>query len=499
MNVLTQVTGAGLAFAMAASASAIQDSGRYEFSDAQIETANALAETALSSDLGFEILESLTTEVGPRLGGSPQEERAREWAADMFTELGFSNVRIETFDMPYWTRGALNVEITSPYPQMLYATDLGGGAATPEGGIEAEIVYFASFDDLAQSAGEGSLEGRIAYIDDHMVAAQTGAGYGPANNKRRFGWLEAQARGAAAVVIRSVGTDSHRMPHTGGISVPSANNASGLSQTAQDYLAQAYPDFADTPARSRIPAIALSAPDADQVARIHEMGDTMTLAMSSEAGWRGTTQSGNVIAEIPGRELPDEIVLIGAHLDSWDEGTGAVDDGAGVAIVTAAARLIADLPENPRRTIRVVLFGAEEVGLLGAFAYAAEHADEIGNHFVASESDFGAGRVWRFSSGVSEAGTPVMDAIGRVIAPHGVIPGSRTSRSGGPDIIPLSIAGVPVFRLEQDGSDYFDLHHTPDDTLDKVVPEELAQNVAVWAATVYLAAETEVDFRTQSE
>lgn len=497
MKFLTGLSGLALAMGLSVSAHSVQSAERFEFSEAQVEQARAVADTALDSELAWSILESLTTEIGPRLGGSPQEARARDWAVEMFEENGFSNVRIETFEMPYWTRGDLTVELTAPFPQLVYATDLGGSVATPEGGIEAEIVYFASFDDLAQSPGDNSLDGRIAYIDDRMTAAQTGAGYGPANLKRSLGWLEAQARGASAVVIRSVGTDSHRMPHTGTISTPGASTM--LSDVARGYLAEAYPDYLETPARSRIAAVAVSAPDADQIERIHNMGETMRMRVVSEAGWRGTAESGNVIAEIPGTDLADEIILVGAHLDSWDEGTGAVDDGAGVAIVTAAARLVADMGDAPRRTIRVVLFGAEEVGLLGAFAYARQHADEIENHVLASESDFGAGRVWRFSSGVSDEATPVFDAIGRAIAPYGVIRGDRNSRSGGPDIIPLAAAGVPVFRLEQDGQDYFDLHHTPDDTLDKVDPDSLAQNVAVWAATIYLAAESDTPTRTQDE
>lgn len=497
MRLVSGLSGLALAFSLAVSAHTLQDDTRFDFTDAQEAHAEALAQTALDSDLAWEILESLTTEVGPRLGGSPQEAVARQWAVEMLEANGFSNVRIEPFDMAYWERGPLHVELTAPFPQMLYASDLGGSAAGPDGGLEAEVAFFDSFDDLAQSPGGNSLEGRVVYIDDRMVAAQTGAGYGPANDKRRFGWLEAQARGAVAVLIRSVGTDSHRMPHTGGISAPNAT--SGISQIARDYLDAEYPDYLENPARSRIPAIALSAPDADQVERIHEMGETMRVSIDANSGWQGNTESGNVIGEIPGTDLADEIIVIGAHLDSWDQATGAIDDGAGVAIVTAAARLIADAGEAPRRTIRVVLFGAEEVGLHGAFAYARQHADEIGNHVLASESDFGAGRVWRFSSGVSDAATPVFDAIGRRVASHGVIRGDRDARGGGPDIIPLAMAGVPVFRLEQDGSDYFDLHHTPDDTLDKVDPDALAQNVAVWAATVYLAAQAETDFRTPDE
>lgn len=463
------------------------------------QTAVELIEQGLEAETGLEIVRSLTTEVGPRLGGSEQEARARDWAVQMFTELGFENVRIERFEMPFWDRGNLEVSISAPFPQPMLGTALGGSGGTPQGGIEAEVVFFASFDDL--QAYDGSLEGQLVFVNDRMVRAQTGAGYGPANRKRQFAWLEAQARGAAGVIIRSVGTSTHRFPHTGMMSTPSANSVQGNrhSQTALDYLEREHPDFLETPVRAEIPAIAISAPDADQVERIHEAGESIHVHLDVEAGWQGTVESGNVIAEIPGRELPDEIVLIGAHLDSWDEATGALDDGAGVGIVTGAAHLIAQLPRAPRRTIQIVLFGAEEVGLLGAFAYARENADNVGNIVLASESDFGAGHVWSLTSWASEEGTDFLDATQEVIASLGIIRGSRVSRNGGPDIIPLAAQGVPVFRLTQHGSDYFDYHHTPDDTVDKIDPEAFAQNVAAWAAVTWLAAETRAEFRTVDE
>lgn len=481
----------------AAGAAAQED---FVIPDTVAATATQLADTGLESDLAWNILESLTTEIGPRLGGSEAEARARDWGVQMMNELGFENVRIETFEMPYWTRGEMAASITSPFPQNVAATALGGSASTPQGGLTGEIVFFESFDALLE-APAGSLDGRIAYVNDRMVRAMNGSGYGPANRKRGLGWLEAQARGAVGLVIRSVGTDSHRMPHTGNMSRPTPRSVEqgAVSDVAAAYLQEAYPDFANEPAQSQISAIAVSAPDADQIERIHAMGETIQMQIHTTGGWQEDTVSGNVIGEIPGRELPDEIIVIGGHLDSWDEGTGAVDDGAGVAITVAAARLIADLPRNPRRTIRVVLFGSEEVGLLGGFDYASRYADSLGDHVLASESDFGAGRVWRFSSSVSDEGTAAMDQVGRILAPYGVVRGDTSGGGGGPDIIPMAMQGVPTFRLEQDGTDYFDLHHTPDDTLDKVDPAALAQNVAVWAATVYLAAELEVDFRTSDE
>jgi len=438
-----------------------------EMSAEAAATAESLMQTALESDLAYDIVESLTTEVGPRLAGSEAEARARDWGAALGEELGFDRVTVEGFTMPYWERGELSIAMTAPYEMPLAGTALGGSGT---GEIAAEIVYFRTVDDIME-AEDGSLEGRIAFIDgDAMVASQTGAGYGPANQRRRIGWQHAERAGAEALVVRSVGSDSHRFPHTGMMSAMDGEWA-------------------------EIPVIAVSNPDADHLRRLHGNGETIGLTVNSTAGWHGEVTSGNVVMDLIGSESPEEIVLIGGHLDSWDLGTGAIDDGAGVAITTAAAKLIADLPERPRRTIRVVMFGAEEVGLLGAFAYADEHADELANHVLATESDFGARTIWQLSSNVSEAATPVVDDIGRLIAPLGIIRGGSDVPGGGPDIIPMAQRGVPTVRLEQNGSDYFDLHHTPDDTLDKINPDELAQNVAAYAALVYLAADTDVDFR----
>ncbi|MEA1941982.1 MAG: M20/M25/M40 family metallo-hydrolase [Pseudomonadota bacterium] len=444
---------------------------RPEISADAAATAETLMETALESDLAYDIVESLTTEVGPRLAGSEAEARARDWGAALGEELGFDRVSVEGFTMPYWERGDLSIAMTAPYEMPLAGTALGGSGT---GEIDAEIVYFRHVDDIME-AEDGSLEGRIAFIDgDAMVPSQTGAGYGPANQRRRIGWQHAQRAGAEALVVRSVGSDSHRFPHTGMMSAMDG-------------------EWAD------IPVIAVSNPDADHLRRLHRNGETIGLTVNSTAGWHGEVTSGNVVMDLIGSENPEEIVLIGGHLDSWDLGTGAVDDGAGVAITTAAAKLIADLPERPRRTIRVVMFGAEEVGLLGAFAYADEHADELANHVLATESDFGARTIWRLTSNVSEDGTAVVDDIGHLIAPLGIIRGGSDVPGGGPDIIPMARRGVPTVRLEQNGSDYFDLHHTPDDTLDKIDPDELAQNVAAYAALVYLAADTDVDFREDPE
>ena len=244
-----------------------------------------------------------------------------------------------------------------------------------------------------------------------------------------------------------------------------------------------------------IPAVALSWPDAEQLSRALARG-AVSVNLDLEVVTARDVPSGNVIAEIQG--TTDEIVVLGAHLDSWDLGTGAVDDGAGVGIVTGAAKLVLDhveeTGERPLRTIRVVLFGAEEVGLLGAYAYAERHRDALPLHAVGAESDFGAGRIWQLQTRFGEERLDTARSMARVLRPLGVAPGNNQA-SGGPDMTPLRLAGVPVVTLKQDGWDYFDLHHTADDTLDKIDPDDVAQNVAAYAAFAWMAANAPEGFR----
>lgn len=221
----------------------------------------------------------------------------------------------------------------------------------------------------------------------------------------------------------------------------------------------------------------------------------MTVKLDLEVETRTSAPSGNVIAEIPGRGAQaDEIILLGCHLDSWDLGTGAIDDGAGCGIVVGAAKLIGKMPGRTQRTIRVVLYGAEEVGLLGGDAYARAHAGELDKHVLASESDFGADRIWRFQTKFGEGALPYAAALHAALAPLGINPHDNNAR-GGPDISVLGRAGVPVVTPGQNGLDYFDLHHTPDDTFDKIDPEAFRQNVAAYAVFAWIASETGWDFR----
>jgi Zn-dependent M28 family amino/carboxypeptidase len=245
----------------------------------------------------------------------------------------------------------------------------------------------------------------------------------------------------------------------------------------------------------KIPAAALSPPDAEQLERLVARG-SVRLRLTLTPGTRRDARAKNVIAEVRGRERPEELVVVGAHLDAWDLGTGAVDDGAGVAIVTAAAKLIRDLPQRPRRTIRVVLFGAEEIGEAGP-AYVKAHEAEIPKHVIVSESDFGADNVYALALPAGSAQAPAMQALRRVLVPLGINPAGQPAVNGGPDFAPMVPLGVPAFRLQQDGTDYFNYHHTADDTLDKIDRKTLNQNVAAWAATLWILADSDIDFRAK--
>ncbi|MCF7223387.1 M28 family peptidase [Marilutibacter chinensis] len=426
-----------------------------------LDSVAALREQALASDLGYRITESLTTEVGPRLAGSEADARAVAWAIARFKALGYDKVWTEPVTFPKWERRSERARVVGANAQPLAVTALGG---SPAGTVEAEVVRFADLAAL-EAAPAGSLAGRIAFIDYRMERARDGSGYGPGSRVRSRGPSAAIHAGAAAFVMRSAGTDSHRNPHT------------GITRF----------DEGLTP----IPSAALSVPDADQLSRLLALGP-VRMQLALDCGWDGEYTSQNVIGQIDGSERPDEVVLIGGHLDSWDLGTGAVDDAAGVGITMAAGALIGKLPQRPARSIRVVAFANEEQGLHGGKAYAEAHAVDVGKHVIAAESDFGAGRIYGYSSSAPEYAAEADRRIAEALAPLGIehLPGKG---GPGPDIGPIAAKGAAWGWLAQDGTDYFDLHHTPDDTFDKIDPQALAQNVAAYAVFAYLAASVEND------
>ncbi len=419
--------------------------------------ADKLRDAALKDRIAWDIVEDLTTEVGPRLAGTDAEARARDWAVKRLKTMGFANVRVEEFDMPVWVRGEERAEIVGTHPQPLVLTALGNSGATPAGGIEADLVGFDSMADLVAAKPE-QVRGKIVFVSHRMGKTQDGSSYGYFGAARRQGPSVASQKGAQAIVIRSIGTDSHRFAHTG----------------VQQWSEGVQP----------IPAAALSNPDADQIERLLKRGKTVRLKLLLTPQQIGTRKSGNVIAEVPGTDRNAGVVLVGGHLDSWDHGTGAIDDGAGVAITAAAAKRVMDAG-RPRRTIRVVWFGAEEVGLKGGEAYRLAHASE--KHASATESDFGADRIWRVDFNLPASAKAVTDRVEAALAPLSIGRSTVVAR-GGPDIGALVAGGVPAITLQQDGTDYFDLHHTPDDTLDKIDPDKLAQNVAAYTAMIAVVA-----------
>jgi len=244
----------------------------------------------------------------------------------------------------------------------------------------------------------------------------------------------------------------------------------------------------------------VSEPDADQILRLTQLGEKVRLRLTSTASYVPNAMSQNVVADIRGSERASEVIVLGAHLDSWDLGTGAIDDAAGLAIITGAARLIAQAPRKPKRTVRVVFYGSEEVSQpgpipLGGESYPKEHQAEIASHVIAGESDFGADRVYSVSLPAGAFATPFGATLTRVLAPIAVVPSNQPPGNGGSDTAPLEKLGVPIFLLNQDGTKYFDVHHTANDTLDKIDRAALSQNVAAWAALAWLAADTDIDFR----
>ena len=431
------------------------------------EQAIALRDGAMQNSIAYDVVESLTMEVGPRSAGSAGDAAAIRWAVEKLQSLGFRNVHTDEVSVPHWDRGTLDVRITAPYPQSLVATSLGGSSGTPAEGIEAEVVRVESLAALRALSYE-QLQGRIAYIDHVMERLKTGADYSVSTRIRSCGHVVAAARGALATIIRSAGTSSHRVAHTGNMR---ANDVPGT-----------------------IPAVALANADADILTYAIRSGKPVTARLHSSARDLPRALSANVVGEVPGiGELANEIVILGAHLDSWDLGTGAIDDGTGVAIVIAAAHMILEIKASPRRTIRVVLFANEEFGLSGAKQYALDHANSIDQHVVGLEADFGPGAVWKFSSQVAEDALDIVAELHQLLEPIGIERGDNKS-SGGADLGPLRRTGMPILGLSADGTEYFDYHHTADDTLDKVDRDDLNQNVAAYVTAAYVAANIERNF-----
>lgn len=429
-----------------------------------------LKDTSLNSDLGYEILESLTTEVGPRLVGSANDKKAVDWAVAKFESLGFDKVWTEEVEHYAWARGPISLEIKSPFPQRLNAIALGGSVATPAKGLEAEVIHFEDFQAL-KDAPTDSLKGKIAFVSKRMERHHDGAGYRPTVVARSKGSSEAARKGAIAILIRSIGTDNNRLGHT------------GMTHYEEDV--------------TRIPAAAVSNPDADMLVNQFKREQTVRvkLQLATTRDDKKVVKTANVFGEITGRESPDEIVVLAAHLDSWDVGTGAVDDGMGVAITMAAATHIANMPNRPKRSVRVILFAAEEVGLVGAKSYLQRNKDSIDKHIIGAEWDFGTGNIYELEPGVGARSLSDIKGFYKTLRPLGLSLAKDNNAKGQSDLSVLGNAGMPALNFNADGTDYFDLHHTDNDTLDKVDPEVLKQATAVYAMFGWFGAESTVDFR----
>lgn len=437
-----------------------------DWTDADLAMAGALRERALKGTSAYDHVSSLVTEVGPRLAGSPGDEAAVRWAMNRLGKLGFTGVRSQDVLVPRWIRGSTEVTMLGAAPQPLVAATLGGSIGTGDEGIEALVYEAASLDALG-AASASDVKNKIVFINERMERTQDGAGYGKTVKNRVEGASIAGNLGAVALVIRSVGTSDERIAHTG--------------RMQYDLSAP------------RIPAFSVSNPDADTLSRQLKTNKQTRLRLKSTARELPPSWSANVIGEIPGTDRASEIVLLGAHLDSWDLGQGALDDGAGVAIVVEAARLISRLDRKPSRTIRVVLFANEEFGLSGAKEYARLIGDEHTKHVLAMEADTGMGPVVQLDTQVAPEALGAIEKMRKAMEPLAVAAGTNTA-SGGADLGPLRALGVPVLDPMLDASLYFDVHHTMNDTLAKVDAKVLDQSVAAYAVAAYLAATKQGDF-----
>lgn len=434
--------------------------------DADAQVAN-LQQRALRDETAWEMLVSLTADVGPRMAGTAGDARAVEWAVGKMNELGFDRVWLEPVEFPVWLRHGESGSVVAPTALTLDLTALGGVPGTG-GDLEAEVVHFNNLAAL-EAVADGSLDGKIAFISERMQRTRGGTDYGRVVLQRSQGPFTAARKGAAALLIRSVGTDTENSaPHTGAVS-------------------------SSTPG-TPLPSAALSNESADQLLALMGQGNAVTVRINLDCGFEGMGESSNVIGEFDGSDPDAGFLLIGGHLDSWDLGTGAHDDGAGVVITMSAASQLADLEQRPPRGVRVVLFANEEQGIYGGKQYAAAHATELSRHVVGSESDLGAGRIFEFRTRLGPGGQAEVPRLSNWLEPLGIPYNDDVPASGGADIGQMRLIGLPVVDLRHDASRYFDLHHTRNDVLGNVDPDDLNFNVAAWVTFLYWAANSEADF-----
>ena len=450
------------------------------FSAEQLANAASMRDAALAGSGSFEILEELVTVAPSRMPGSPGDAVARDWTVAKLESFGFDKVWVQEFQMRGWERVSASAKLSSHDNLDLSVSSLGKSVSTPDGGITADIVHFATFEDL-QAADPTDVHGKVVFISNKMERHKDGSGYGPANAARGFGHLVTASKGGVALLIRSIGTDDHDAPHTGSMRFGQASRSLTEEEAAM-IAAWATPYGEQT-----VAAAAISNAGSDVLQEILESGESVTVSLNIENKDLGEITSFNIIGEVTGATKPEEIVITGGHVDAWDTGVGAMDDGMGIAITMNAVRMISELESRPARTLRYVAFGAEELGLIGAFAYQKKYGNQ--DHVFGIESDFGIGRVWKLAPAVSPEAIPVLAEIWTVMEPMGIGWDPEGRGFPGPDLMPLVMSGMPGASLNGDGTLYFDLHHTAEDTLDKIDATDLDFNTAAYAALLYLVAE----------
>lgn len=415
--------------------------------------ADRLIDAALADSAAFERLTELVDRFGPRFSGSPNLERAIDWILSEMESDGLENVRGEPVTVPRWVRGRESARLLEPLQRPLPMLGLGGSIATPPGGITAEVLVVSSFEELERRAADA--RGRIVLFDVPFTS------YGETVRYRMDGAVAAARAGAVASLIRSVTPFSMQTPHTG----------------VMRYDERVEP----------IPHAAITVEDAMLLHRMQARGERIVVRLEMDARTEPDALSRNVVAELRGRERPDEVVVLGGHIDSWDVGQGAMDDGGGSVVAWEAVRLMKALDLRPRRTVRVVLWTNEENGLRGALDYRDRHRAELDRHVLAIESDAGVFDPRGFGFTGSDRAFEIVSAVGRLL--ERIEAGEITRGGGGADIGPIMELGVPGMGLRVDGERYFWYHHTDADTIDKLDPREVALCTAAMAVMAYVIAD----------
>ena len=417
-------------------------------------TADKLIDAALADTEGYNRLAYLCYRIGNRLSGSPGLEKAIAWSVETMKAAGLSNVRVIPAKVPHWVRGAESARMLTPVDRPLHMLGLGMSIGTPPGGITADVVSVATFEELAK-LGRAKIQGKIVLYNEEY------RGYGPTRVYRSTGAARAAEFGAVAALVRSATPLAMQIPHTGEMNYDEK--------------------------QPKIPAAAVSPEDAMMMARLVDEGVPVKVHLEMGAQTLPDADSGDVIGEISGREHPEEVVVMGGHIDSWDVGQGAQDDGAAIVACLQAVALMKKLGLQPRRTIRVAFWVNEENGGRGGVAYREFVGDKIKNHAAAIEMDGGAEAPRGFGAGVDAASMTMLQQIGKLLDRIGA--GEIAGGGGGSDIGPLLRDGVPGLGERTVGTHYFDWHHTDADTLDKVNPEDFRKNVAALAVMGYALAD----------